>query len=293
MALGLAIGHADTVRLLAANAFLAAIRAVGTLQVVPPLAQRIGANEAIWKKSMRRAWRLDLISLAACAALAMLLVGLLDLRGMSVAATMLAILSISLPARTPGRLLAAKRRRIAHWRVGASAVALVGGLAVLGLELPWQAAALVLAARDWGGLLMALAFSPPRKLPKTIAHDPLMFSEVAGSTEGSARRRLSYRMLKSLLVGVLGPAGNFAARTSRGARLDSRLASMVPRHRGGMLVFAATTLAVSLFFLIVSREPSTLLLSGAFARLTGSAWSAILWWNYGTDLVGDEDDDDD
>ena len=242
---------------------------------------------------MRRALRIDLLSLAACVTLTAVMAGLLELREMTEAATMLAMLALSLPARTPGRLLAAKRRRIAHWRVGASAVAIAGGALVLGFGLSWQAAAVVLAARDWGGLLMALAFSPPRNAPKRAAEAPLTFREAASYTEASARRRLSYRMLKSLLVGMLGPAGNFAARTGRGVRLDSRIAGMIPRHRGGMAVFAAVTTCASLFCLFVSREPSTLLLSGVFARLTASAWSALLWWNYGTDVVHDEDDDDD
>jgi hypothetical protein len=121
----------------------------------------------------------------------------------------------------------------------------------------------------------------------------MRFAELAARTEAAARRRLIYRMAKSLLSGLLGPFGSVIARTGRGARLDAKLSRMVPRHRGGMALLALASGGVMLFFLVVAREPATLVLAAVSARIAASAGSALLWWNYGTALKLEEDDDDD
>jgi hypothetical protein len=98
--------------------------------------------------------------------------------------------------------------------------------------------------------------------------------------------------MKSLFGVVLGPFGNLAARTGRGAvGLDTKIANFIPRNWPGMLVFALSTGAASLILLLVSSEPAAILGSAALARIAASAASALLWWKYGADSI-DEDEDD-
>jgi hypothetical protein len=125
------------------------------------------------------------------------------------------------------------------------------------------------------------------------AEDPLTFALVAARTEASARKRLSYRLIKSLLGVVLGPFGNIAARTSREVgKLDSRLARIVPRNKPSMILFTLGTGGAAAFWLLVSREPATVLAGAAFARLSATGAAALLWWRYATKDVDEEEDDD-
>ncbi|CAA9526903.1 MAG: hypothetical protein AVDCRST_MAG31-2008 [uncultured Sphingomonas sp.] len=290
--IGLAVGHADAVRLLAANGFVQAVRTLCALEVRPLLARRIGADSAIIQVSRRTAWRIDLLSLLAMAALLAGLVLLLDLRSMTKAAAMLALVGGGLVARHPGQLLAVGRIRNVSWRFGSAVVGSVGAACVLLFELGWVGAAVVLALRDWGGLAATLLFGP-RAEPKPAAPDqPLSFAEAAGQTGRVARPRLTYRISKGLLAAMLGPVGGFAARTGRGAGLDSRLAKVVPRHRFGIAMLTFCAAAISVAALSISREPVALLLSAALLRVAASAGSMLLWWNY-AEVVAEDDEEDD
>lgn len=222
------------------------------------------------------------------------LILLLDLRAMDKAATMLGVVGLSLIARHPGQLLIATRIRSSNWRLGAAVMGCIGAALVFGLELGWLAAAAVLALRDWGGLVATLLFGARRGPPPLACSDPLSFAETAARTERVAHRRLTYRISKGLLAMLLGPVGGFAARTGRGAGLDTRLARVVPRSRSGIaaLVFAMT--AVSSVAFSLSREPAALLLAAAALRVAASAGSILLWWKYAQAVPeADEDDEDD
>ncbi|HVF82677.1 MAG TPA: hypothetical protein VM913_00705 [Sphingomicrobium sp.] len=291
--LGVAVGHADAVRLLAANTFVQSIRSLCGLEVWPMLARRIDADPTVVKASRWAAARIDLVSLLAMAVLTTGLFLLMDLRSMEKAGAMLAIIAISIVARHPGQLLIATRLRNVTWRMGAAIVGSVGAALVAGLDLGWIGAAVVLALRDWGGLLATLAFAPAREAKADIPAQVLHFGETATRTERMARRRLTYRISKGLLSILLGPVGGFAARTGRGAGLNERLARLVPRHRGGVAALALGTLAVSLGALAISREPIMLLLSAAAIRIAASGGSMLLWWNYAQTIPTDEDDEDD
>lgn len=292
--IGLAVGHADAVRLFAANIFIQAARALGTLEVVQVLASRIGAERSIYKASRKVAVGLDLVGLATCWLFIGALAVFLYLRGMEQAAVMLAVASLGVPARHPGVVFVAKRERMVTWRVGAAATAAVGAAVVLGLGLSWLAAAAVLALRDWGGLLATLRFGKRRMPPKVIATEPLAFREAAGRTEASARQRLGYRVMKSLFAVILGPFGNFAARTGRGAAgIDAKIARFMPRHWSTMALFTAGMAAASAVLLLSSSEPAALLGAATFARLAGSGGAALLWWRYKLGPDDEEDTDDD
>lgn len=288
---GLTIGHADAVRLLAAATFVQAVRAFFTLEVTQVLAGHIASDRKIYRKSRRLAWRIELLGMLVCLAVVALLALFLKYRGMEEVAFMAAIAAMAIPARHPGAILVVDRQRDLTWRNGSAAASFAGGILVFALGLHWSFAALVIALRDWTGLLVTALFAPPRKTPKTIPTEPLKFRHAASRTEAVARRRLSYRMMKSIFGVVLGPFGNLAARTGRGAvSLDTKIANFIPRNRAGMLIFALGTGAASVILLLVSSEPAAILGSAALARIAASAASALLWWKYGADYI-DEDDD--
>jgi hypothetical protein len=290
--IGLAVGHADAVRLLAANAFVQVIRNVCTVEAMQVLGRRCGAEDGVFKAARRAALRIEVKSLAACVAAMALLCFILNWRGLQEAAAMVAIAACAIPARNPLALLVARRERIATFRLGSAITFAIGSGLVFLFGLHWAAAAAVLALREWGGLVTTLLLAPPRERPGRVWTDPLTFAEAARRTEGSARQKLSYRLISSLASLLLGPFGNFAARTSREmGKLDRRLARLVPRSKSGFVLFTIGTAGTSAFFLFVSREPSTLLASAAFARLASSGAAVLLWWRYGGETVEDEEPD--
>jgi hypothetical protein len=292
--IGIAIGHADTVRLIGANALVQGTRSFCSLELMKVLARRSTAADAVWRESRRLALKIDLAALAACAAVAAALVALLTLREMAVAAGMVAIVAFSMPARHPFGLLVARRNRDVTWRLGVAVTAATGAAIVFAFGLPWQAAALVIALRDWGGWAATALFAGRHVPVQNATPEPLTFAEAAGQTEATARRQLSYRLMKTMFAMVLGPVGNIAARTGRSAgRLDSKLSRLVPRNRVGFTIFTGTCAAVALVLVLVSREPLMFLTAAAFARLAALGGSAILWWKYkAAPDEGDDDDDD-
>jgi hypothetical protein len=291
--LAVALGHADAVRLLAAHIFVQAARTLGTLRVMPLLRPLVGSDPAVWRQSRARALILELGGLLASVVIVAALVGFLIVDGAPEVGAMVAIIAGGLPARHPGQLLVAARARVVAWRLGAGATIAIGAAAILFWSLGWQAAAIVLGLREWGGLLAALAFAPARKSRKSSEAQPVTFTRAAEQTEHVARRQLTYRIFKGAMSLALGPAGAVLARTGRGARLDSRISRFVPRHRGGMAAFALTTAAAAAAILLLSKEPSALLLGAVFTRFAASSGAALLWWRYGGEgeAVDDEDDE--
>lgn len=290
--IGLSIGPADVVRLIGANAVIQGARALCTLEVMQVLDRRPAALEAVWKKSRQIALKIDLVALAACALFVAAFVGMLTFRNMPVAAGMVAIVALAIPARHPFGLLVASRNRDISWRVGAAATAVAGGVIIFAFGLSWQAAALAIALRDWGGLITTALFAGPSDHSKAGRTDPLTFAEAATRTESTARRQLSYRLVKSLFLVILGPVGNIAARTGRSAgRMDSKLSRLVPRNRSGMVLFTAGCAVTAVVLIFVSLEPLTFLVAAAFSRLAGSGGSALLWWKYGGVSENEEDED--
>lgn len=288
--LGLALGHADAVRLFAAYTFFHAVRSLCALEMGGALLRRLGNGEA-YRASRARALRIDLLVLLAGLGVTAALAGILWWRGMEVAAAMLLLLAVGLPARHPGVLLTMHRERDVPWRLGSAVTVLVGSALVWQLGLEWWHGALVLALKEWGSLLATGLFAKRRQDWPEPKAEPLTFAELAARTEASARRRLTYRMAKSVLGGVLGPVGTVIARTGRGASLDAKVSRLIPRHRGGMAVLTLVSGGLMLFFLVLG-EPATLVISSAAARIAASGASALLWWNYGSLLPPDDDDDD-
>lgn len=287
--IGLTIGTADAVRLFAAYTFFHAIRSLCALEMGGALIRRIG-NEPAYRTSKATAVRIDLLVLLAALTVTAALAAILWWRGMEVAAAMLLLLTAGLPARHPGVVLTMHRDREVVWRLGSAVTVLAGAALVWQLGLDWWHAALVLAAKEWGSLLATALFARTRSDWREPKEQPLAFAELAARTEASARRRLTYRMAKSVLAGLLGPVGTVIARTGRGAKLDAKISRLIPRHRGGMAILTLVSSGIMLFFLLLG-EPATLVISSAAARIAASGGSALLWWNYGSALPPDEDDD--
>ena len=292
--LGLSVGHADVVRLIGANALVQAARALCTLELSKVLSRRATASDAVWRTSRRIALKIEVVTLVACVVVVSALVAVLVALDMPLEAAMVAIVALSIPARHPFGLFVARQERIVGWPVGVAVTATIGSAIVFVFGLPWQAAALVIALRDWGGVL-AKALSGRRHVPGSKAtSEPLTLAEAAGATEATARRRLSYRLVKTLFAVVLGPVGNVAARTGRGAgRFDSKLSRMMPQNWTGIAVFTAICVAVAGVLILISREPLLFLVSAASLRLAALGGSALLWWRYKAAADDDDEDDDD
>lgn len=289
--LAVALGHADTVRLLAAHSFMAAVRALCGLEMTAAIRLRLGHPEA-FAGARRNALRYDLLVLGAAVLVTGIVASALYLRGAVELSVMLVALVAGLPARHPGVIFIAARDHAVTWRAGIAIASLAAGAATLLLGLDWWWGALLFGLRDWGGLLLSLVVAKPQPAAVEPAATALEFPEVAGRTEAVARRRITYRLAKGVLGAVLGPLGSVVARTGRGFRLDAKLSRLVPRHRGGMLTFTLVTSGLATALVIASREPFFLLIAATAARLAGSAGSALLWWNYGG-TAGDDDDADD
>lgn len=292
--MGLSIGHADVVRLLAATSFIQSIRAFCTMEVTQALSDRVASERAVYKKSRRLALRIDLIALGVCMVAVALLALFLDLRGMEKAAVMIAIVAIAIPARNPGAILVAKRDRNVMWKIGAAVGGVLGGLLVFAFGLGWAAAAAFAGLKPWFGLAAVRRFGARKSSLGEAPAEALRFHDAASRTESTARRRLSYRVMRSFFSVALGPFGTLIARTGRGmAGLDRKLARMIPRSRIGMLMVALGTAGASIALLLTSREPSAFLGAAAFARISASAGASLLWWNYAAADQDDDDDDDD
>jgi len=292
--LGLAVGHANVVRLIAVNAFVQAIRHLCTVETLAALSRRSHWEKRAYRAARRVALRIDLLSVAAVVIVAAGLVTLLIYRGFDDLATMVTIAALGILSRNPFGLLVARRDRSLSWRLGSTAAFVGASAMVFALGLHWTAAAAALAIRDWGGMIATWLFAPMRQPSSQPFDRPLTFAEVAERTEASARQRLSYRLMSALFGFALGPLGNFAARTGRGVgRLDRRIAGWVPRHRPGFILFTLITGGTAAVFLFVSREPSTVLGAGAFSRLAASGAAVLLWWNYGGRAKDDGEDDED
>ena len=279
--IGISVGHADAVRLLAANTFVLAIRHVCAVEGMQVLGRRVGAEKSIYKLARRAALRIEVGSLLACMVATASLYLLLEGRRLHEAALMVAIVSLAIPARVPAAMLVAKRDRVSTWRLGSAVTFAAGSGIILFLGLHWAAAAAVLALREWGGLVATLLLAGPRKRAGSIWTQPLTFAEAARRTEASARQKLSYRLISSVASLTLGPFGNLAARTGREVgKLDSRLAKLVPRRKSGFILFTLGTATAAIVLLLISREPSTVLASAAAARLAASGGAVLLWWRY-------------
>jgi hypothetical protein len=291
--IGLAIGHADAVRLLAATAMVRSTRYLTGPESGTSLRIRVSADGRIAAGARGTAIGVELaavlVSLLALAAI----VGLLLAAGEKETAIFCLVLSALLPARLLHPLFAGKRtgefyQPLLAW----TGVALAGLVWLVSRDALWFAAAI--AAREWVAILIAGLIGRPRE-PSSEPMDRLHWREIADHSHATARRRFTYRVSKSLLKFVFGPFGSIAARTGRGFRMDRKLERFVPRTSAslGGLFLLLTTAAVALILII--PEPAVQLLAASLLRVGASAGNILIWSKLGrgdTLLREDEEDED-
>jgi hypothetical protein len=287
-----AVGPADAVRLLSATILVRAARTAVTLDTGTAMRRRHGSPSKVYRKSMRRAIRLEIASLAVAAILLLGLLGWLFAIGQDRLAEMTALVAIGLPVRhfAPA---AGGRRRVGLFQsaLAWSGFALAGVAVAAGLDVTMVAIALGL--REWIALAFVLtpALHPPADPDARATPTPLTWTEVASITAGRGRHRLTYR-LSRIALGLFGPLGAALARTGRGLGLHRRLERVAPKSVIPVALLAAGSAGAAFILPFVLEKPGTLLISASLLRVAAAAISVLVWWSF-SDPQGQSDWDDD
>lgn len=278
-ALTAALGLAEAIMLMAANGFVQAIRSLFLLQSFDAVSARLDCAPEAKTEARRVALRADATSLVGCLAMLLPFAFSLSALGLGSLASMLLIMTIGLPARTPALLYVDRRRIGVAWRIGAAAAMVAGATLVFLLRLDWMWAALFLALREWGGLLAVWATRRPQASITTTPLPDLDFAEIAARSSLAARRRLVYRIGK-VALSLFGPVGSFLARTGRGTGLDGRLARRLEIMPAYVALLAFACCAAAGATVIVSQEPAALLIASVIARIAAASLSVLVWWRW-------------
>lgn len=294
LVVALGIGHADAARLLAATVLLRAPLMLSQMSVGSPLRQRIGASAEVRRASLRTAAVIQAGVLLAVALQLALLLWLLWGLGQPLIALLLLFIAAGVPARLIRAMIPTIPIRLNRLILAASGV-LCGGLAFAFAPSP-EGFALAFGAREWLATLLALWIGPRNTAGASPIEEPLTLAEVAKHSVVTSRRLLTYRLTKNILT-VLGPFGNFAARTGRGLNLHSRLERHVPHKRAGFVLFALVTAAIAALLIWKSGKPLAMIGAAGAVQLTALALNVLLWWRFlpvrdDPTLRVDEDDDD-
>ena len=289
------IGHADAARLLAATVLMRAPLMLSQMTTLGPLRRRAGASKAVRRQSRRTAWLVQLAVLAALMVEVLALYAGLFAVGQRLVAEMLLVLAVGFPA---------KLYRSLDPGASVPVFPLIATLACLvGAGFAWAAGtgpvgfALAYALREWVAILFVRLFGMAKDLPNEAATDePLSFAEIAKNTVVTSRRRLTYRLSKNILA-ILGPFGNFAARTGRGLNLHSKLEPYMPHRRGGFVLFGLFMAALAVVLTVHSGKPVAMIAGAGAMQLAALALNVLIWWRYlpkrdDSSLVTDDDDDD-
>jgi hypothetical protein len=305
-----AIGHADAVRILTAMVFTRAARIFFQTDTHFLLRQWAGAEKRIFRKSLRRAIRIESVGLISAWAICGLIMGFMHALGQDKAILLTAILALALPARYIAGLFG--RRALLSFRF---AIAVCGpflvGIVFFAQPSLWAFAAAV-AGREWLALLVTLVLHRWRPAPApakdtssdedgadaeaapaaTIRTEPLTLREVAAMSAKRSRSRIAYRVGRTILGFV--PFGGIVARTARSMGAHRRFAPWAGRSVYPMIAIAAGTLAGAIIVPLALAKPATLLGSASLLRICATAANVLLWWRfYDGSAVDDEDDDDD
>jgi hypothetical protein len=293
LVVALAIGHADAARLLAASVLLRAPLMLSQMSVGSPLRQRIGAPAAVMRSALGTAALIQAAVLLAVAAQLVLLLWLLWGLGQPLIALLLLYTATGVPARLVRAMIPTIPIRLNRLILAASGLA-CGGLAFALAPSP-EGFALAFGAREWLATLLASWIGPRNTAGAAPIEEPLTLAEVAKHSVVTSRRLLTYRLTKNILT-VLGPFGNFAARTGRGFNLHNRLERHVPHKRGGFVAFALLTAVIAALLIWKSGEPLAMIGAAGAVQLSALAINVLLWWRFlpvrdDPTLRVDEDDD--
>ena len=288
----LAIGHADTARLLAAVTMIRAIQQLTKLSTPSALKRRIHSPKEVRRQAKLYARMLQLAALAASLVLVALLVEGLKAIDQHQIAAFMPYVALGMPARCL-RLSDAKTAS-PYFRI-----ALAGGgfvTASIAWASGWPVTLLGLAfgLREWVAFVALRWWPREPEPPKHEISEPLKFEEVARYSAILGRRLLTYRLAKSILT-VFGPVGNAAARTGRGLNVYRKIEPYLPHHFGGFVAFSLLMLGAAVVVALRSGEPAAMVLAAGLLHLGATTSNVVLFWSYlparGTESEPIYDDD--
>lgn len=273
----LAIGHADTARLLAAVTMIRAIQQLTKLSTPAALRRRIHSPRVIRRQAKLYARTLQLAALAAALVLVALLVEGLTAIDQHQIAAFLPYIALGMPARC--LRLSDVKTSSPYFRIALAGSGFV--MASIAWASGWPVTLLGLAfgLREWVAFV-ALRWWP--REPKPAKHgidDPLKFEEVAKYSAILGRQLLTYRLAKSILT-VFGPFGNAAARTGRGLNVYQKIEPYLPHHFGGFVAFSLLMIGASIFVALRSGEPAAMILAAGLLHLGATTTNVVLFWSY-------------
>lgn len=289
-----AVGHADTVRILAAAVAVRGLMMVTRISTAPALRARFGSSKLIRRQSRRFAFLVQGGVVSASAALVALLVVGLDAIDQHQIAAFLPWIAVGLPAR--GLRYADVRTNSPYFRLALALGGLVAALGGWAAGLGAIAMALSFGLREWIAYLVIRFWPKGVREPAAPLENPLGFAELARNTAISGRRHLTYRLAKVALT-MAGPAGNFAARTGRGLGWMNKIEPYLPHSLPGFILFALAALGGSAFLAVWIGEPLAMVGAAGLLQLAGAATNIALMWHWLPDrhdpnLVIDDDEDD-
>jgi hypothetical protein len=292
--IGLAIGHADAVRILTAMVFTRAARIFLQTDTHFVLRQWVGADRRLYRKSLRRAARIETVALIGSWTIVALIMAFMHLLGQDKALLLTAILALALPARYVAALAGMRTLDAFRFAVAACGPFLVGILFFVHPTI-WAFAAAV-AGREWLALIVAWLLRGARRAaehapPASTREAPLTLLEVAAVSATRSRSRIAYRIGRTLLGFI--PFGGVVARTARTMGAHRRFAPWAGRSAYPMVALAAGTFAGAIVVPLALAKPATLLGSASLLRICATASNVLLWWRYYDGSGADDEDDDD
>ena len=288
-----AIGTADSARLLAATVIVRALQMLTRVSTAGGLKLRVGADIGVRRAAKRLAQRVQAIALCLAVVLLAALMFALGQIGQGKIAAFLPLIAIGMPARVLRNTDI--RTDSPYFRLALSG----GGLAMAGLgwAAGWHSVALGLAfgMREWVAYAVIRFWPKAPHVPQRPVTEPLDWPEIARASVISARRLITYRLTK-VALGLFGPVGNFAARTGRGLNWHSRIEPFLPHHLWGFVLFGLVTAGAGVFLAARSGEPAAMIAAAAMMQLACVAANIALLWRYlpnrdDPNLIVEEDDD--
>lgn len=290
---GVTVGHADAIRLLAAIAFVRCARYLTGPASAPLLRSRMAGRGKVHGPARRTVILVEAVALVASVLVLAALIRLLLAADQQVTAGFCVILGTTLPVRAliP---MAAGRRIESFYQPFVSVIGVVLAIAAWAIDGSLMSFAIAFAAREWVALAIAFAVAKPR----SAEGDPpnaLHWRDVADHSHVFARRRFTYRVSKNLLKFVLGPLGVIAARTGRGFKMDRKLERFVPRGQFSLAVLTVGLIGAGVALILLLPKPALLVAAATLMRIGASAGNIMLWSALGSGqiLLPDDDDDDD
>jgi hypothetical protein len=273
----LAIGHADTARLLAAITMIRAIQNLTKLSTPTALKRRIYAPKAVRRQAKRYAFALQLAALAVALVLVALLVEALKLIDQHQIAAFLPYIALGMPARC--LRLSDVRTASPYFRLALAGSGFAAAAVAWAAAWPVTLLGLVFGLREWVAYVALRWWPREPDPPKYEVSELLKFEEVARYSAILGRRMLTYRLTKSLLT-VFGPFGNAAARTGRGLDFYRKIEPYLPHHFGGFVAFSLVTIGAAIFVAERSGEPAAMILAAGLLHIGATTANVALLWNY-------------